>query len=290
MEIIKKVLSAKKLADLLDLNNLKTEYREISKQIHPDLCKDPDASKAFAHLSELKDVFEKGITLVDEAGIFKTNGYYVEFQGNKDLLRQSYKNWTILMSLTGEANESLKKRLPKSAIIESSNPTILRFEFAQRAIPLTNLNFNHDHTNWIVSRLLEFTAYLRQAGYVHAGLNPESVFIVPETHGIIVTSFYHMTPARTKLDTIPGKYQNWYLPQTFNTKMASSDIDIELSKKIGIYLLGDASGIGIKLKKTHNKDIIDFLTTYSDNPMKTYERYRKILKNNFKSEFITLNI
>ncbi len=81
---------------------------------------------------------------------------------------------------------------------------------------------------------------------MHCGLNPESIFIVPETHGIQICSFYHLTKIGNRIGTISGKYSNWYPQDVFKTKIATPIIDLGCSMKIASYLLGDTSGIGIK--------------------------------------------
>jgi hypothetical protein len=63
-----------------------------------------------------------------------------------------------------------------------------------------------------------------------------------KTHGIIIPSFYHMTPLGRPLKTISGRYQHWYPASTFDKKIAQELIDIELAKKVAIYLSGDPSG------------------------------------------------
>jgi serine/threonine protein kinase len=162
--------------------------------------------------------------------------------------------------------------------------------FAKRAIPLGGLTLPQEHVNWVLSRLLEYTAYLAQVDFVHCGLMPENVFIVPENHGIIIISFYHLTRIGSTVKTISAKYKDWYPPELLQTKLATSGVDLEMVKKIAIYLLGDQSGAGVKLRKTHNADFINFLIKRHDDPYNTYKEYRELLKNNFESKFHVLNI
>ena len=131
---------------------------------------------------------------------------------------------------------------------------------------------------------------MAQEGYVHCGINPESVFIVPETHGIIITSFYHLSLDDGRLRTISAKYQNWYPTEIFKEKRAKSIIDLELCKRTAAYLLGDKSGLGIKLKKTHNKDFINFLLNSHSNAFECYQAYRKMLKRNFEEKYHHLSL
>ncbi|HSY75882.1 MAG TPA: hypothetical protein VK890_03430, partial [Bacteroidia bacterium] len=71
---------------------------------------------------------------------------------------------------------------------------------------------------------------------------------------------------------------------------ATSAVDLEMVKRVAIYLLGDQSGLGVKLRKTHNADFINFLIKRDDDPYNTYKEYRELLKKNFESKFHVLNI
>lgn len=140
--------------------------------------------------------------------------------------------------------------------------------------------------NWIYSRILEFAGWINQTGYVHAGFTPDSIYTVPETHGIQVISFYHMTKIDDKLKTISGKYAPLYPASVFKNKNAYPGIDIDLAKKIAITLLGDKSGAGTRLRASHNSSLINYLQTLDSDPIESYYKYRKLLDANFKKEFV----
>ena len=135
--------------------------------------------------------------------------------------------------------------------------------------------------------MFEFILWLRQVGYAHMGLNPTTVFVVPETHGIIVISFYHMATLGKKAETISAKYKMWYPTSLFTEKIATPDIDLELSKKIALYLLGDKSAAGTKLKmdKEVNQVVLAFLLTKHKNEKDEYgnteKSWQKISRRNF---------
>lgn len=283
-ELIKKIRSASKLSDIMDTGNMKTEFHRLLKMIHPDKCKEGGTGDATAKLTELKQQFIEGISYSDDAGEFKTNGYFVDFAGDEKLLKQSLGNYRSLKSIK---DDHFHKYMPSNMELIDGK---LKIKLDARAVPLSGLDLPQEHVNWILSRMLEFSAWLAQSGYVHCGFNPESVFIVPETHGIQVCSFYHLTRLDSKVDTISGKYQTWYPPNLFASKKATSNIDLELCKKTAIYLLGDKSGTGIRLKKTHNEHFMDFVIEQHYTPHDTYDIYRKMLKDNFETKFHILNI
>lgn len=282
--IITQILSAGKLEDLVTRANWKEDYKKLMRQVHPDVCNLPDAALAAARLNILKEHFEKGTAFTDESGHFQTNGHQTTYTGNADLLRCSFHNYNLLRSI---GSDHLLKYLPQQMHWQGAR---LVANHTHRAVPLSQQNLPQEHVNWILSRLLEFVALLYQHGYTHGGLNPESVFVVPETHGIQVTSFYHLTPINRKVATVNAHYKSWYPAFLFKEKRALPVIDIELSKKIAIYLLGDPSGHGIKLRKTHHPAFIDFVIAQSTDPVATYQQYRDLLSANFKKAFHILNL
>lgn len=289
-ELIEKLLTSENYIYIFPkLDSWKDEYNNYAHLIHPDKCKHPKASEAMIKLNKFKDELELGKKHKDDAGIISYTHLGFEIIGNKDLLRKSFQNYSLLLLLKDKASENFKRYIPVSGDIISENE--YKYDFSRRAVPISSLeNLKQEHVNWILSRLLEFSAWINQIGYCHAGLNPDSVYIVPENHGIIVTSFYHFTKLDKKLTTVSGKYSHFYPSNVFENKIATSNIDIELSKKIAIYLLGDKSGTGNKLRKTHNTEILDFIKKQHHDTHECYRQYRELLKKHFKSQFIELNI
>ena len=290
--LIEKILKARSLFDLLDVNRAEVEYKQISKAIHPDICPHPRANAAMAHLNALKHEFDHGKLYHDDAGPFRTNGKTTRFLGDKEFRNRSLENYLRLMRLRDKSSLHFQHYLPRHAWVEDNAVT---FETQRRAIPLARLlekdkELPQHHVNWILSRMLEFSSWLAQVGYVHAGLHPESVFVVPETHGIIVTSFYHLTKIGKPIKTLSANHQHWYTPSVFTEKKAVSLIDTELCKKTAAFLLGDPSGGATRLRRTHNKEIVDFLIRQDRDPYRCYTAYRKLLKRNFKKRFYPLHV
>jgi hypothetical protein len=286
--LINKINKANKIEDVLKLANFKTEFNNIVKQIHPDTCTDPGAVEATSKMNIWKNQYENGRPFTDDAGVFKTNGYWVDFSSTLPNLNTSVDNYNMFQQLRSDADIHFKKYLPKEC--RTLNDGTCRFVFEKRAIPLSGLQLPQEHVNWVLNRLLEYIAYLSQSGFVHGGLNPESVFIVPENHGIQVVSFYHLARKDRTIHTVSGRYMNWYPAQVLKTKTAAVVTDLECAKRIAAYLLGDASGNAVKLRKTHNEDFINFLLTQHDNAYQCLTRYQTLLRKNFKTGFHSLTI
>ena len=283
------IQKSQRIQDIIkDMSNLDAEFRKLIQLLHPDACSLPGATDATTKLVALRKEHKNGKSFVDDAGSFSTNGEFLEFTGDPNLLEKSFRNYAILKSLPD--TEVLKKYLP-SKMKFSKKEGKLRIDFPLRAIPLNEVHsirsLPQEHVNWILSRLLEFSSLLHVAGYNHNGLNPESVFLIPENHGIVVVSFYHLSKSNSTLETLSGRYKFWYPDSVFKSKV-STGIDVELSKRIAVYLSGASSAIA--LKKTHNPEWVDFLITSSDDIVKSMIDYRSIIDNNFKKKFHILNI
>lgn len=290
-KLIIQIGNAVKIEDLLpkdfEKSNFKSEFNSLISLIHPDICNLPGAVDAASKLNKLRNEYEKGKTYQDEVGEFTTNGYHLHHTGGTIVLAANVGNYQKLVHAAKGKTPHLLNYLPKDMSLTSEGLVVT---FNDRAVPLSKMSLPQEHVNWILSRLLEFSVMTSALDFVHCGLNPESVFIVPETHGIIVTSFYHLSGLGCKVETINAAYKNWYPAKLFVEKIAYSAIDLELSKKIAINLLGDSSGSGIRLKKDHNEAWIDFVIQQDNDPIECYDNYRRILKQNFKSQFHTLKI
>lgn len=291
IEIIDKILKSKKPSDILN-GEWKDTYKHYSRMVHPDMCNHPDASNAMAKMNYYKDVLENGVQYTDEAGdfkVFEKKIVYTITDENRKLIQKSVKNYNILKSKTDKSSVAFLRYLPESMVLEKDSLTI---NLKDRAIPLTGQKLPQIHVNWVFSRMFEILLWFRKIGYSHMGMNPTTVFIVPETHGVILISFYHMTHLDQKADTISARYKMWYPTTLFVKKIATQDIDLELGKKIALYLLGDKSAAGTKLKRNAdvNQEILTFLLTKHQCEIEDYTKYREILTKNFERKFYPLNL
>lgn len=271
-------------------NGWKDEYKYYVGLVHPDKCDHPRAHEAVSKLNKYKQELERGIDITDESG---TGRYFVKQLILKDtdyrLREVSFNNYRTLMDLKSEASKELKKYLPENMEFQKDMLTI---SFRNRAIPLSSLEtLPQEHVNWVLSRMIEFVGYMSMEGYVHAGINPDSIFIMPESHGLVCTSFYHMVRKGTRLQTVSGKWKSFYPEMTFSKKRAVPAIDLELAKRTAVWLAGDKRGCGTILRKTHNEELVDFLMKFDSEPYLCFTNYRRLLSKHFDtSKFIPLNI
>jgi hypothetical protein len=298
IELIDKIIESKKPSDIFT-DEWKKEYLRYSKLIHPDTCSHSQASNAMAIVNAYKDIIENGTPYIDEAGAFKVFEKKIVYEitdDNRKLILKSVENYKKLKALNDKASVNFHRYLPESMLLAKDKITgkyiQLIINLKDRAVPLSQQKLPQIHVNWLFSRMFEFTLWLRQMNYSHMGLNPTTVFVVPETHGIIVINFYHMNELYKKANTISAKYKMWYPTTLFIEKIATPDIDLELSKKIALYLLGDKSSAGTKLKRDNdvNQEVLTFLLTKHQNIKDEYVQYRDLLAKNFEKKFYPLNL
>ena len=290
--LIKSIDEATHVGQVLDVVKFKEEYNQAIKLIYPDLCKLPGANEATAKLNQLKLEFEKGKKYTDESGDFYVNGYWAKYNGDKKLIAKSKDNHDKLIAVRqkGFDHEHFAKYMPPIYDLASDGSLTIKFDPGIRAVPMSHLKLDQMKVNWILSRLLEFTGLLNQIGYSHVGFTPESVFVVSGDHRIYVTSFYHVTPVGQKVSTIAGNYKHWYPTTLFDKKIAETFVDIELSKRLSVYLLGDVSGNGLKLRKDGHKGFVNFVLRHDTNILKCFTDYRTFLTDNFPMKYVPLNI
>jgi hypothetical protein len=204
------------------------------------------------------------------------------------LLRQSQANYERLMALRDPSAQHFHKYLPTTLAWDGSR---LLATPPARVVPLAGLVLPAHHVTWVLSRLLELVAWLHQSGFCHAGLNPESLALVPETHGVVCLSFYHMARLNGPLTSVSGKYRLWYPDAVFADKRATASVDLALVQRTAVCLLGDISGNGVRLRATVDERLVDFLLTPRHNAYTAFTDYRKLLKQLYpKREFHPLNL
>ena len=288
-DLLSRILASREPADVFSLANFRKEYLAYLKLLHPDVCHLPQASDAVARLNQYAEQLEAAQRLTDDAGSLRVlPSQQLRFEGDSDLLRQSQANHQRLLARRDPAAQHFRQYLPTTMAWDG--PRLLATTTA-RVVPLAGLVLPPQHVTWVLSRLLEFVAWLHQSGFCHAGLNPESLALVPETHGLVCLSFYHMAPLNGPLTTVSGKYRLWYPDATFADKRAAPGIDLALAQRTAVCLLGDASGNGVRLRATVDERLVDFLLTPRHNAYTTFDDYRKLVRQLYpKREFHPLNL
>lgn len=269
------VLTAQRPAEVFSRRRYRQQYQAYLKLLHPDVCALPGAADAVARLNGFVEELRALDVVEDDAGLIRRlDECTLRQEGDAALLQTSAQHYRRLMALPDAAARNFQRYLP--ARLEHQGDALVATA-PHYLLPLSGLTLPPEHVAWVVSRLLELTAWLHQLGLCHAGFNPEALCVVPETHGIVCLSFYHLTPLSGPLRTVSGRYLNWYPPAVFSQKQATTYLDVALVQRTALYLLGDPSGHGVKLKKTVDERLIDFLLTPHPNALHTLHEYRQLL-------------
>ncbi len=284
--VIRKILSSTSLQDVFSKGNIPYNFRKTLGALHPDKCSLAQADEAFSKLLFLKSEYEKSISWEDDAGIYEVEQHSILLKGHEELLKQSYEHFLMLKGRRDTPSQSFMKYLPESMALTQH----LKVDFEKTTKPISKWVLPQHHVLWILSRILEVSAWFSQIGYAHCGLTPDAVFVVPKTHGIVIPSFYHLTRLDRPLKTISARYQHWYPKEIFKEKRARPNIDLEMCKRIACFLLGDPSGMGIRLRGEIHPALLEFLIQQHHDAFDCYDEYRKMLNNNFEVKFHPLEV
>lgn len=287
--LLSKVLASRQPDDVFSRASFRKEYLAYLKLLHPDVCQLPGATDAVARLNHYVEQLEAALRLTDDAGPVRVLPHQrLRFEGDPDLLRLSQANYQRLMALRDPAAQHFHQYLPSS--LAPDGPHLLATT-AARVVPLAGLVLPPHHVAWVLSRLLEFVAWLHQSGFCHAGLTPEALALVPETHGLVCLSFYHLASLNGPLATVSGKYRLWYPDAVFAEKRAVPGIDLALAQRTAACLLGDASGNGVRLRGHVDDRLVDFLLRPRHDAYRAFDDYRQLLRQLYpKREFHPLNL
>ena len=279
--IIKEILNAKSSYELFPTEDSIKEYRRLAK-VHPDICKLPQAEEAFLRLQNLHDLHKNGSSFESDLGkvTYFQNGKII-IKGNPSILKINLDNYNkVIKSYPEIINYTVKNMTLKDDTLTCNVYTYIRLG--------TELYWPQVHINWLISRLLEFNGYLEIVNKYFNGLNPKTLMVLPKTHGIAMFNFIHLTEIPNAPKTAPGEFINWY-----KNKASTRLLNLELVAKTIIYLLGDNTGIGNKLKldKNINKDILNFLLNIKDNKITiTYFEYKELLNSIYEKKFHPFNV
>lgn len=279
-ELVNKILSAKSIKEVIDVSDYVTSWKNVMKLIHPDVYKESNADAVSAKFMELKNLWENGWVFDDDSGNVRIKENIITFEGDSDLIKKSQQNYEKIFRM---ANDNFKRYLPNKF---TGNTMTLDDNF----ISLKNVVLPEVHARWVLSRLLEFSGYMETLGYVHVGITPDSFLINPKTHGIKIISFYHIRPINSKLETISAKFYRMYPNAVFDKKISESKIDVELSKRTICFILGDKSGIGVKLRKSLTSHFAEFLLKTNSDSINCFIEWKKLLKDNYESKFYELDL
>lgn len=273
---IRKILDSSKPEDIFDLSIWKEQFQIWIKAVHPDHDSTIGAREAFEKLMMYKEILENGQVFEDELCKITLKDRVLTFNGPKDKLELSLENYNKILVIKN-LPDHFPLYLPEK--MEMVNDT-LKVYLREDSHFISGLTLEEKHVKWAFNRMLEFSTMLNlHAGFTHCGLNPNSVMICPKTHGIQVVSFYHVVPTNSPLKSVIGlhPFKGWYPNEIWSDKRAIPLIDQLLSKRTGIWLLGDKSGVGTNLRGSIDNGLLDNLLTRHSTIQESLIKYKEYL-------------
>lgn len=206
--VIEQVLTARSWRDL-GLAKDKGSLRTLQFNLHPDRCADPRASDAFARLSDLFNAPDYDRRVATGT---KGNGYI---------------DWTMKTGFEDRSKTAINisKKLPKDTIsffapVDSN----MRTTYGDGWYFISDFDkFDSRTAVWLAKRLAAAAHTLEIHSVVHANINPDTVVINPEVHGLKLDGWWHAVSAGERIVLKPeAKTPSNFLGGT----PASSNLDV----------------------------------------------------------------
>ena len=289
------------------------KYKDYCKIIHPDNCLNPDAAEAFMKLQDLykkaQDALTQGIweatnyieyhtinhtTLqikylhhftfeIGECYICKNYIFYVLDSTKEKYYKNYIKQVKSLKYADSKMKDTFKILMPEiyKTTETKEHKYILILKKPEDVYPLELLftnGFNNDipidHLNWITSRLLNISCFLKYNNQVSNGIDIRNLFVNPEKHGIFLYgSFWYTMPYDDLMLGTTNNIFNLMSPKAKSEKISKYSTDIESIKSIG--------------RKYAQKDtpplILDYYKSGSlDDPYQEFAKWDDVLNKVYK--------
>lgn len=309
MEIIDKILEAEKCGDIFERNETKIRslFRTYAKRIHPDVCNDPQAQKAFSKLNKLYEsalnhisnhtweetgsvqisqkIILKG---VKDISSFELGARYVTdtqvayiFDSGKDKYWYQYVTMAKLVKYGNTKMTDLySNRMPvfnkvidhmsadRRAIILDKTADVYPMDLFLKAY---SEQLSGRDIAWMISRMCDLLCFLQYNSIVLNGFTKENLFINPERHSLFIFGgwWYSTMVGYPMLGTNKTVY-SCMSPLTKTNKLSTFQTDIESMRHLASELIKDKTDIP--------KPILDWIDAgSSDDPIKEYSWWNKVL-------------
>lgn len=263
-------------------SNIKRAYRKLSIQWHPDKNKgNSESSHVFAHLHALYQealrklsngtlgTHENALLIKDLSGkqfvfrylkkrsfemgdIFIAHNYVmwrfdIEY---KDTMLSGLNNIAKIKYADSKMEKSFKPYIPEIVkVAEEEENVYVVLAKDKNMLSLADIHSHYNgridprHTAWILSTLYNNICFVHFNNLMHGGLTLDNYFINPETHeGMILGGWWYSKPENVKLQMLSLEAIDVAPLKLINTKEAQLLLDLEMIKKMGRQLLGDATG------------------------------------------------
>lgn len=275
MKTADEILSANKCGDIFsraDKDTVKTEYRQMAREYHPDVCTLPNANKVFAKLNELHDAAE---ALLEKGEWEVSNLFEIKDNTGRKYSTRYLKSFAFELGTAYIADQSLTYLFDKehTAFYENAVAQIKALRYASanmekefaRLLPKIKYTFKTNdgryclilnktpdvfllsdvldyykghipdrHVAWIISRLCNLCCYFDYSGISHNGLVLQNCLISPQYHSILpLGGWWYARPQGEKLLGVPKAVYDVMPIKAKSDKIAAIGTDLEAAKLIG---------------------------------------------------------
>jgi hypothetical protein len=220
----------------------------------------------------------------------------------QDLFRDGCRQMRALKFNDGELTLELCNWLPQ--IVDSfktpaSNVVVLRktpdqllladvLEFHKGRLP------EIEHVGWILNCLYNLACYLELIGIAHNAVSPQTVFISPLRHAVMLLGgWWYATAFETRMIAVPERSLRFIPPDIIDSKRADTRSNLELIKSVGRELLGDALGVHLQLDEDLPQNMVNWLMLPSSgSAIEDYNSWKHyVLEDAFGSpKFVAMNL
>ncbi len=315
------ILEIKEPNALFGISTVDTDFKQLAKEWHPDINRDPLAGKAFIHIKKLYELAKEDI----KNGTWKTPNTIQLKDINEKIYQISYKTHhkfelgdcyvsdTVVAyiidnqyeDLVINANKTISKFKYSSDKMKAEVSKYLPQMIKQFKTPISQVMIMRKtedlfclrdimdkisiikdkdrHIAWIISTLLNLNCYLEYAGISHNDISLNTYFISPKFHsGALLGGWWYASLFGEKIKALPQATFKLLPPKTAASKIADRKMNQELVRSLGRELLGDP--VGIKLKGTAPDPMVDWLrSSFSGSSFDDYKIWGNVLTKSFGS-------
>lgn len=148
------------------------------------------------------------------------------------------------------------------------------------------------HVAWIINGVLNLVCFLQYQGLTHNAISRHSVWVNPQTHEVaLLGGWFYSQPKDHTIDFLPASSVAQASTRFLSRKIACPGFDLDLTRALGRDMLGD--GPGTRLASAgHSTQMVDFLLgTSSDSALEQYRAWKQVLLATFgPPQFVPMNI
>lgn len=263
-----------------DEDAIRSRFRDLVRDWHPDRCREPKAPEVFAHLVKLRDAALAGgpkasvRTFLGKAGKSFEMSYLKasRFDAGEILVGRGSVAYLVepdFADLVARAEATAAPRFANDRMrkeMERFLPSLLRREPVSEGevlvygrtpdqILLRDLLDSAGpvepvHAAWLVSGLLNVACWLSWAGLCHGAISPETVLVSPKHHSVALTGpFLYAAAIGRRPEALPERTLSTLPRLALAGQAVDGTVDLDLVRATVREALGDPAGVRISLRK-----------------------------------------